>query len=275
MWGRSAPVPKAAATISQRPPSKTSTKKPSSQQVSASTSEASKTRPTTPALIALPPSPTPEHNIDTDEIPVMQEPENKLDQNNDQMSGDETPSSRQSPIPTVDGVRVDDEPQEVQEQEPKASPISSDTIANPISVNSHFNSSVMTSIIECPTTPQGALLDPENTNTAILTAKTPISALLSSIQHGFLYSPSSPLSPADSYLLPGPHGMTGNKHRDGPIQPFNFALHPPSNHTFGKGMEEMALGDIGVVKVSDHKLFTPSPLMSGDGPRHAFVDINK
>jgi hypothetical protein len=133
----------------------------------------------------------------------------------------------------------------------------------------------MTSSIESPTTPQGALLHPENTNTAILTAKTPISALLSSIQHGFLYSPNSPLSPADSYLLPGPHGMAGNKHRDGPIQPFNFALHPPSNHTLEKGMEEMALGDIGVVKVSDHKLFTPSPLMHSDGLRHAFVDINK
>ena len=43
-------------------------------------------------------------------------------------------------------------------------------------------------------------------------------------------------------------------------------------------MEEMALGDIGVIKlsdVSDHKLFTPSPLIPGDGLRHAFVDINK
>lgn len=178
----------------------------------------------------------------------MQGPENRLDQNNDQGSGDETPSSRQSPIPTTDGVQVDDERQEVQEQEPKVLPISSDTIASPISVKNHSNSSVTTSTIECPATPRGALLDAENTNTAILTAKTPISALLSSIQHGFLYSPSSPLSPADSYLLPGSHGMTGNKNRDGPIQPFNFALHPPSNHTFGKGMEEMALGDIGTIE---------------------------
>ena len=202
----------------------------------------------------------------------MQNLENGLDQNNDQRPGDETPSSRQFPIRTIDGVQVD-EWQEVQEQEPKASPTSSDTIANPILEKSHSNSSVMTSTIECPTTPQGTLL--KNTNTAALTAKTPISALLSSIQHGFLYSPSSPLSPADSYLLPGPHGMTVNKNHDGPIQPFNFALHPPSNHTFGKRMEEMALGDIGVVKVTDHKLFTPSPLMPGDGPRHAFVDINK
>jgi hypothetical protein len=202
----------------------------------------------------------------------MQIPENRLDQKDDQRSGDGTPSSRQSPIPTVDGVQVDDERQEVQEQEPKASSISSDTIANPVSVSSD-----MTSTIECPTTPQGALLNPDNTitNTAILTAKTPISALLSSIQHGFLYSPSSPLSPADSYLLPGPRGMTGNKDRDGPIQSFNFALHPPTNRTFGKGMEEMALGDIGVVKVTDHKLFAPSPLRPGDGPRHAFVDINQ
>ena len=69
--------------------------------------------------------------------------------------------------------------------------------------------------------------------------------------------------------------MTGNKDRDGPIQPFNFALHPPLNHTFGKGIEEMALGDIGVVKVTtDHKLIMPLPLMPGDGPQHVFVDIN-
>lgn len=220
--------------------------------------------------------PIPERHIDTDEIPAVETAECGLDKNNDQRSGDETPTARQSPIPTSEGVQVDDERQEVQEQESKASPISSDTIASPISEESHSNSPVIPSPVECPTTPQGALLGPENTNTAILSAKTPISALLSSIQHGFLYSPSSPLSPADSYLLPGPHGMTGNKDRDGPIQPFNFALHPPSNRTFGKGMEEMALGDIGVVKVTtDHKLFTPSPLMTGDGPRHAFVDINK
>jgi hypothetical protein len=130
----------------------------------------------------------------------------------------------------------------MQEQEPEASPV--ETIATPVSANgeleSHSNSTEMTATNESPTTPQGALFNPENTNTAIFTAKTPISALLSSIQLGFLYSPSSPLSPADSYLLPGPHGMTANKDRDAPIQPFNFALHPPSNHTFGKGMEEMA-----------------------------------
>jgi hypothetical protein len=193
-------------------------------------------------LIALPPSPIPEDNIDTDEIPAMQTAGNGLDQNNDQRSGDETPTSRQSPIPTIDdGVQLDDEQREVheQEQETKASPISSDTIANPISEKSHSNSPVMPSTVECPTT-------------------------------------TSPLSPADSYLLPGPRGMASNKDRDGLIQPFNFALHPPSNITFGKGMEEMALGDIGVVKVTtDHKLFTELPLMTGDGPRHAFVDINK
>ena len=269
-WGRSAPVPKVAATTSQRatvPSSKTITKKSSSRQISATTSEASKTRPATPALIALPPSPTPEDTTDTDEIPTTQKPENELD---------ETPPSRQSPMSAID-----DEQQELQ-GERKASPISSETMANPTSaddgasygeLDSHPNSSDVTSMDETPTTPQGVLVNPADTDAAILAAKTPISALLSSIQRGFLYSPSSPLSPADSYLLPGPHRP--NKDRDGPVQPFNFALHPPSNHTFGKGIEEMALGDIGVVKVTDHNVFTPSACMLGEGSRQAFVDFNK
>ena len=286
LWGRSAPVPKAAATSSQRtaaPPSKTLSKKPSSRHVPAPSSDASKTRPTTPALIALPPSPTPKDNTDTEEILVMEEPEKGPDQNDDQRSGDETPSSRRSPTPTIDSVKLDNEQQQVQEQKAKPSPIPSETIADPTSVNgdadhnepeSHSNSSTMNPTDEAPNTPQGVLLNPTNTNAAI-TAKTPISALLSSIQRGFLYSPSSPLSPADTYLLPGPHGTRADKNRDAPVQPFNFALHPPSNHTFGKSMEEMALGDIGVVNVTDHKLFTPSILMLDDAPRQAFVDINK
>ena len=206
----------------------------------------------------------------------MEEPEKGPDQNDDQRSGDETPSSRRSPTPTIDSVKLDNEQQEVQEQKAKPSPIP-ETTADPTSVNgdadrnepeSHSNSSTMSSTDETPNTPQGVLPNPTNT-------KTPISALLSSIQRGFLYSPSSPLSPADTYLLPGPHGRTANKNRDAPVQPFNFALHPPSNHTFGKSMEEMALGDIGVVNVTDHKLFTPSILMLDDAPRQAFVDINK
>ena len=65
--------------------------------------------------------------------------------------------------------------------------------------------------------------------------------------------------------------MTANKDRNAPMQPFNFALHPPSNHTFGKSMEEIARGDIGVVMVTDHKLFMPSTLVPDDGPQQAFV----
>ena len=146
-------------------------------------------------MIALPPSPTPEHNIDTDEIPAMQKPENRLDQNNDQRSGDETPSSPQSPIPTTDGVQGDDERQEVQEQEQelKASPISSDTIANPISVTSHSNSSVMTSTIECPTTPQSDLL--------IQKILTPLSSLPRLPSPRF----SPPFNTVFSTLLPRPY----------------------------------------------------------------------
>ena len=288
LWGQSAAVPRAAATASQRavPPSKTSTKKPSSRQFSAPTSEASKTRSITPALIALPPSPSPESDgaangapvvndtgiskveeeekddIDKEEIPAVQEPEKGLDQNDDESSSDKT-LVRQSPIPSINEVKADGEPQEMQGQESRAS---SETLANPTLENDHSEheshpESSAVSTDECPTTPQ-VLADSADTNATNLAAKTPISALLSSIQRGFLYSPSSPLSPADSYLLPGPHGM---KDHNTQIRPFNFALHPPSNQTFGKSMEEMVLGDIGVVNVTDHKLLMGS-VLPDDGP---------
>lgn len=53
-----------------------------------------------------------------------------------------------------------------------------------------------------PTTPQGLLVPRDFSDPA--SNKTPISALLSSIQRGFLFTPSSPLSPPQSYLSHGP-----------------------------------------------------------------------
>lgn len=85
------------------------------------------------------------------------------------------------------------------------------------------------------------LLKPHDAATVHLSAKTPISALLSSIERGFLYSPTTPLSPADAYL-PGPNGTIAYRHEthaprvDGSMQPFNHALHVmnPGEMIFGK-----------------------------------------
>jgi hypothetical protein len=93
-----------------------------------------------------------------------------------------------------------------------------------------------------PHTPESNLLPkPHEAATVSLSAKTPISALLSSIERGFLYSPTTPLSPADAYL-PGPNGMVAYRHQthaprdEGPMRPFNHALHVvnPGEHIFGK-----------------------------------------
>jgi hypothetical protein len=82
-----------------------------------------------------------------------------------------------------------------------------------------------------PHTPESNLLSkPHDTYSPLFSAKTPISALLSSIERGFFYSPTTPLSPADAYL-PGPNGTIAYRHEthaprvEGPMRPFNHALH--------------------------------------------------
>ena len=68
-----------------------------------------------------------------------------------------------------------------------------------------------------------------------LSAKTPISARLSSIERGFLYFPTTSHSPSDAYL-PGPNGTVAYRHEthapriEGPMRPFNYALHDPGDH---------------------------------------------
>lgn len=63
--------------------------------------------------------------------------------------------------------------------------------------------------VQEPTTPQGLLVPGDFSDPAF--NKTPISALLSSIQRGFLFTPSSPLSPPQSYL---PHGPVSDGMKD-------------------------------------------------------------
>ncbi|KAF8158481.1 clasp N terminal-domain-containing protein [Crassisporium funariophilum] len=265
LWGRTAATKPAAATTT-RVPTKTLTKKPS-KLVSAPPSEASKTRPTTPALIALPPSPEP-----TDSVASKEPEEMEI-------------IAHVSPEPTVAPVDVVPQAEEeklVEEPEVGHSPMSQHddisyrTFANHLNAEQLSNCNFSPEVAvqdENPATPQGLLPLPAQTDAA-LSSKTPISALLSSIQRGFLYSPVSPLSPPDSYLAQAQPTTA-----DGSRPAFNFALQPPqpNKHAFGRRQEgEMVLGDIGVVKLSDHKLFMPSSLGLDDlnGSRQAFVEIN-
>ncbi|PPQ68114.1 hypothetical protein CVT26_005734 [Gymnopilus dilepis] len=94
----------------------------------------------------------------------------------------------------------------------------------------------LSTIASNPQTPKQNLLVPANNLITPLASKTPISALLSSIERGFQYdySPITPLSPAANYLpnltgegTPYSHA-THAPHRRFPeeaMQPFNHALH--------------------------------------------------
>ena len=93
-----------------------------------------------------------------------------------------------------------------------------------------------------PHTPESnLLLKAHDSSSPLFSSKTPISALLSSIERGFFYSPTTPLSPADAYL-PGPNGTIAYRHEthaprvEGPMRPFNHALHAmnPGETIFGK-----------------------------------------
>ncbi|KAG6905575.1 hypothetical protein DXG01_001871 [Tephrocybe rancida] len=99
-----------------------------------------------------------------------------------------------------------------------------------------------------PTTPTLISAD----NIFDTTAKTPISSLLSSIQRGFLFTPSSPLSPPQSYLDRGTNVQTTTI-------PFPFALDGSATDQekapqglkpfmFGVGGEEYGLSMLGSVE---------------------------
>ncbi|KAH9480265.1 Protein stu-1 [Psilocybe cubensis] len=141
---------------------------------------------------------------------------------------------------------------------------------------------------ENPRTPQQGLKPAPSAD--VNAGKTPISALLSSIERGFNYdySPITPLSPADSYL-PKLNGETPYSHHThaphikGPMQPFNHALHAPGHGgIFGgfggvvKPKEELVRGDIGVVQLSEYnKIYKPASLPGLDDGRQAFIELNK
>ncbi|KAF8882035.1 hypothetical protein CPB84DRAFT_1791218 [Gymnopilus junonius] len=159
-----------------------------------------------------------------------------------------------------------------------------------------------------PHTPQQHLLVPSNIDPTLNT-KTPISALLSSIERGFQYdySPITPLSPAANYLpnvtgegTPYSHATHAPHRRfpmkEGPVQPFNHALHVMGhngmfegygagtgyNTSLGENKGKMggagAGGELGVVPVpvqfGTENMYVPVGLPGLDDGRMAFFELN-
>lgn len=298
-WGRPAAAAKSSSSSSQKLPMKSVVKKPSSLMPKpAGTSEK---RPVTPAMVALPPSPTPTDEVMRDDGTKQHTPISSKEEKN--IIEDVPEAGLSNPELEVSGIDEDSEQTIQNHTQNTSSPIDT-CVSTPtnegIENKAHDDSEEVllnqelrlpTSNGDLPRTPQNNLLPPSTANTTGLAAKTPISALLSSIERGFLYSPTTPLSPADSYL-PGPNGVITYSHEthaprvEGPMQAFNHALHAnPKGGFFGSKFgigpsprEELKCGDIGVVDVSEHnKLYSvPSGLPSlDDGTRLAFVEINK
>lgn len=297
-------------------------------------------RPVTPAMVALPPSPTPE-----DEEAKVTELEVDDDRNKENVRPvttnelvldheEESPVETSTPAVVVEDlaqieVPDADEQEEAEHEETiqNAQFSSSTLVSDPptpsiepanipipqIATEDVFDeeeiyiqndndydeeeptsADINSNSIEDPKTPQqhnARLMAVPANNAAILSAKTPISALLSSIERGFKYdySPITPLSPADCYL-PNINGETPYSHQThaphikGPMQPFNHALHAPGhNGIFGgfgvmntRKEEELLRGDIGVVHLSEYsKQYVSASLPGLDEGRQAFTELNR
>lgn len=253
-----------------------------------------KKRPVTPAMVALPPSPTPEDNEQVSaaviEEPIHAEEQPRQEKEGEDMREVANSSSQSNSTPeqkVKEELAIEDADPVVSEDQPEQS--------EGADGDSHLSHSVegngqdddcsvapgATSTV--PQTPQALLPLPVSSQLAF-SAKTPISALLSSIERGFTYSPTTPLSPADLYL-PNINGGTpyvhqSHSHTQEPRQPFNYALHGPHANGIFTGFaydqkreEELVCGEIGVIKVSDHnKLFAH---LGMDDMRHAFSQLNQ
>ena len=246
IWGRAAATKPVLA--SQKTAVKAVVKKPSSVVPKPASKAGIPTkRPVTPAMVALPPSPTPaeaniviakatdrEHagpdaHITSNEVlpsdlndsspPVVEV--SALDRDKDQTTSNGTPTHASvSPADSRLSTPTNEEAEAI---------VVDNNSETPGLDTPEIRLSATTEHVPC--TPQSNLLpNPVTLNATALATKTPISALLSSIERGFLYSPTTPLSPADSYL-PGPNGTIAYSHEthapriEGPMQPFNYALH--------------------------------------------------
>ncbi len=298
-WGRAAPPAKPGPGASQKASAKEVVKKPSSLvSKTAAKAEPPRKRPTTPAMVALPPSPDPE-------AAPKQEKEAETDSKTQITTGEDVkPESVPSPLPEVQvTIGEDDTDKTIQNDEHTQTTVSptDSRLSTPVTEEAgavtveHAEKQGPTSEFQLsssnedlPCTPHSSLLPkPAVTNT---TAKTPISALLFSIERGFMYSPTTPLSPADCYL-PGPNGEITYNHEthaprvEGPMQPFNYALHANSKGTLFDGTTPSEEGlkvlsrDIGVMGLEErtklHGMQMGLPLLEdATVTRNAFVEIN-
>ena len=252
-------------------------------------------------MVALPPSPTPEDQLEEKAGDELQRLEAQKEAEGDKLetemaAQEEAPVTALTPdVEVAEADEVEDETVEVNEPTEVAISPSEGETANQDReeevVDAKLTPSSLFATItnQDPKTPQGLVPKPSNN---IHASKTPISALLNSIERGFMYSPITPLSPADSYL-PNINGATPYSHQthaphiQGPMQPFNYALHahahvqPQRSVYAGFGCteslkeEDMIRGDIGVVKVDHNRLFMPSSLPGlDDGSRLAFLELN-
>ncbi|KAJ3515776.1 hypothetical protein NLJ89_g1538 [Agrocybe chaxingu] len=274
-------------------------------------------RPVTPEMVALPPPTPEEEKVSPDSIQKVKAKEEKVTVEHVEKQN----SPAVSPIPEsvlVNNVEVSEQFSEKKEEKGTVEAESASTTltddrstattstvtahiqtafgsyrigAAPASITTNSNQPPMrlptsNADLLLPRTPSNNFLLPNASNPAFAT-KTPISALLSSIEQGFLYSPVTPLSPPDAYM-PGPNGTPSSycHQRDaprveGPMQPFNYALHQHGGAVFGgmfggKKEAELVRGDIGVVSVNmnDQKMFVPVALPGLD-ERLGFVDFNQ
>lgn len=244
-------------------------------------------------MVALPPSPTPEINEadaeDAAEIPakVAEQPQEAIKHEDIEerqalpqfdAPQEQAEESAAAPVESTECVPTSEGHYKKREED-------SDRVSPSTANNSQdAASAVRTPSAGGPQTPHGLLPLPPSSQAAFA-AKTPISALLSSIERGFTYSPNTPLSPAELYL-PNDNGATPYSHQthaqaQGPRQPFNYALHAPdvagvfAGFAFGaKKEEELVCGDIGVIKVSDHNKLFSQIGMDDATARHAFIELN-
>jgi hypothetical protein len=295
-WGRAAPAAKLGPGTSQKASANQVVKKPSSLvSKTAAKAEPPRKRPITPAMVALPPSPDPE-------VALKQEKEAETDSKPQIATGEDVePESVPSPLPEVEVTNGDDDTDKtIQNDEHTQTTVSPADSRLPTPVTEEAGAVVVEhdekqgpnsefqlppSNEDLPCTPQGNLLPkPAVTNA---TAKTPISALLFSIERGFMYSPITPLSPADCYL-PGPNGEITYNHEthaprvEGPMQPFNYALHKGTRLDGTTPSEEglkVVSRDIGVMGLEErtklHGMQMGLPLLEdATVTRNAFMEIN-
>ncbi|KAF9533189.1 clasp N terminal-domain-containing protein [Crepidotus variabilis] len=295
-WGGRPDAASKPVAINSKPAEKNIVKKPSSLAVKSGPKTSGLKRSITPAMIALPSSPTPEQGKTADAQTSSKASEVVSEDSSTPLSAD--PEAIQPSLeistPAEDTIGTSRKetptPASVSPVESRLPTPTNETPTRPTIVDqppAQLLSEPRNSPDNLPHTPQANMLLNPAAGATAMAAKTPISALLSSIERGFLYSPTTPLSPADSYL-PGPNGTISYNHEthaprvDGPMQPFNYALHANSHGMngglFGHDGSKLICGDIGVVNVTEHdKLYggqSGLPQLEDSG-RPAFSELNQ